>query len=225
MDGRDEQAGKQKPFGAAGNGAAGAPTGRWAPPAILGARFVAPAALARLDERIVRWTATHALTVLRLALGIIFLWYGALKFFPGYSPAEALAGRTIHDLTFGVIAPEVALRVLAAWETLIGLGLLVGRWLRITLLLLALQLPGTFLPLLLYPDEIWYRAPFSLTIEGQYIAKNVVLLGAALVLAATVRGGHLVDAVVDRGANDGTAPPTSAGRGAPESLRPGATTA
>jgi uncharacterized membrane protein YkgB len=141
--------------------------------------------------------AAHAITVSRLALGVVFLWFGVLKFFPGYSPAEGLAARTIHDLTFGLVAPDIALRVLAAWETLIGLGLLTAHWLRATLLLFFLQIPGTFLPLVLYPDELWHRAPISLTLEGQYIVKNSVLLGAALAVGATVRGGRLAATASD----------------------------
>jgi len=166
--------------------------GRRLPPRIAG---VAPAAVGttlrlavdRFDARATAWMAAHAVTVTRLALGFIFLWYGGLKFFPSYSPAEELAGRTVHDLTRGALSAETGLRLLAAWETLIGMGLLTGRYLRATLLLLFLQLPGTFLPVVFYGGEIWYRFPFSATIEGQYIFKNLVLVGAALTIGATVR--------------------------------------
>ena len=73
----------------------------------------------------------------------------------------------------------------------IGLGLIAGRPLRLTLLLLFLQLPGTALPLLVLPEAVWTSFPFGLTLEGQYIVKNLVLIGAGLVLGATVRGGRL----------------------------------
>ena len=147
--------------------------------------------LDRLDRRVTTLMADHGLTALRIALGIVFLWFGALKFFPGLSPAEDLAARTIDVLTFGIVPPEIALPILAAWEVAIGLGLLIGRWMRATLLLLFVQMLGTITPLFLFPDETWIRFPIAPTLEGQYIIKNVVLVAAAFVLGATVRGGEL----------------------------------
>jgi uncharacterized membrane protein YphA (DoxX/SURF4 family) len=146
----------------------------------------------RLDRRITIALAGSAVPVLRIALGAVFLWFGALKFFHGLSPAEDLAARTITQLTFGLVPPDVALPVLAAWESLIGLGLLSGRFLRATLLLLALQMLGAMTPLLLFPGETFTAFPFAPTLEGQYIIKNVVLVAAAMVVGATVRGGQLL---------------------------------
>jgi uncharacterized membrane protein YphA (DoxX/SURF4 family) len=144
-----------------------------------------------IDRRITEWMADHGLTLLRIALGIVFLWFGALKFFPGLSPAEELAGRTIEALTNGVVPRSVALPVLAIWECAIGIGLLVGRWMRAVLLLLFVQMLGTITPLALFPGETWTQFPVAPTLEGQYIIKNVVLVAAAIVLGATVRGGEL----------------------------------
>ena len=148
-------------------------------------------AIDRFDRRITRLMADHGVTALRIALGIVFFWFGVLKFFPGMSPAQDLAARTIETLTLGIVPPGVALPVLAAWECAIGLGLLVGRWMRATLLLLFLQMLGTVTPLFLFPEETWIRFPLAPTLEGQYIIKNVVLVAAAFVLGATVRGGEL----------------------------------
>jgi len=145
----------------------------------------------RLDRRITAAMAAHGLTALRLALGIVFLWFGALKLVPGLSPAEDLAGRTIEALTFDAVPREVALPILALWEVAIGLGLLIGRWMRAILLLLFVQMLGTVTPLFLFPDETWIRFPIAPSLEGQYIIKNVVLVTAAIVLGATVRGGEL----------------------------------
>ncbi len=135
--------------------------------------------------------AAHGLTALRIALGIVFLWFGALKFFPGLSPAADLASRTIETLTGGLVPASIALPVLALWESAIGIGLLAGRWMRATLLLLFVQMLGTITPLFLFPEETWIRFPIAPTLEGQYIIKNVVLVAAAFVLGATVRGGEL----------------------------------
>jgi uncharacterized membrane protein YkgB len=146
-----------------------------------------PGFLARLDPVIAGWMERHGITVTRIALGTIFLWFGALKFFPGMSPAEDLAARTMMQLSGGRLGPEVSLPLLAAWESAIGLGLLAGRLLRTTLLLLFIQLPGTLMPLLLFPEETFTRFPLAPTLEGQYIIKSLVLVGAALVIGSTVR--------------------------------------
>jgi uncharacterized membrane protein YkgB len=145
-----------------------------------------------IDARITRWMARHGVTLLRISLGIVFLWFGALKFFPGMSPAQDLAARTIEVLSFGVVKPAVSVPLLAAWECLIGIGLLAGRFLRATLLLLAAQMLGTLTPLVLFPSEVFTRVPYAPTLEGQYIIKNAVLISAAIVIGATVRGGGLV---------------------------------
>jgi uncharacterized membrane protein YkgB len=146
-----------------------------------------------VDRAITSWMAQNSLFIMRLGLGIIFLWFGALKLFPGLSPAEALVRDTVVWFN-----PELFLITLAIWEMTIGVGLILGRWMRITLLLLFLQMPGTALPLLVLPEAVWTSFPFGLTLEGQYIIKNLVLIGAALVLGATVRGGHLVSEPMER---------------------------
>ncbi len=147
----------------------------------------------RIDRRITGWMADHGLTLLRFALGIVFLWFGALKLFPNLSPAEALAGRTIETLTGGLVPASVAVPFLALWEIAIGIGLLIGRWMRVTLALLFVQMLGTITPLFLFPAETWTVFPIAPTLEGQYIIKNIVLIAAAIVLGPTVRGGELTN--------------------------------
>ncbi len=145
-----------------------------------------------LDLALVRWMARRGPLLLRLSLGTVFLWFGALKFFPDLSPAQDLAARTIGALTGGLVPPAVGLPVLAAWECVIGLGLLAGVGLRAVLLLLWVQMLGTLTPLFLFPGEAFTRVPFAPTLEGQYIIKNLVLVSAGLVVGATVRGGRMV---------------------------------
>ncbi len=140
----------------------------------------------RMDRRITRWMARYGMVILRISLGVVFLWFGALKLVPGLSPAESLVRNTTY-----FVNPDWFIPVLALWEMAIGLGLIVGKYMRITLLLLMLQMPGTALPLVLLPDAAWTRFPYGLTMEGQYIIKNLVLIGAGLVLGGTVRGGRL----------------------------------
>lgn len=147
----------------------------------------------QIDQRITRWMADNGITLLRISVGIVFVWFGVLKFVPGLSPADELATRTIATLSFGFVQPDVSRPTLALWETLIGLGLISGRFMRATLLLLFLQMVGTVTPLFLFPAETWSQFPIAPTLEGQYIIKNIVLVSAGLVIGATVRGGGLVD--------------------------------
>lgn len=146
-----------------------------------------------IDRHITRWMAKNGITLLRISVGIVFFWFGVLKFFPGVSPADELATRTISTLTFGLVQPDISRPVLATWECLIGLGLITGVYMRATLLLLFVQMLGTVTPLVLFPNETWTRFPIVPTLEGQYILKNIVLVTAAIVIGATVRGGKLVD--------------------------------
>ena len=146
----------------------------------------------RLDEMITDWMAKYGIGLLRISLGIVFFWFGFLKFFPHLSPAQELAGRTIETLTGGIVKPSQSLLLLAIWESLIGLGLITGRFMRITLLLLFVQMLGTITPLFLFPKESFAEFPIAPTLEGQYIIKNLVLISAGIVIGATVRGGRLV---------------------------------
>ena len=140
-----------------------------------------------IDRAITNWMARYGMIIMRVGLGIIFFWFGALKLVPGLSPAEDLVRNTIY-----FINPDVFLPILAIWEMAIGLGLIFGLFMRLTLLLLFLQMPGTALPIFVLPEVVWTSFPFGLTLEGQYIIKNLALIGAALVLGGTVRGGRLV---------------------------------
>ncbi len=145
-----------------------------------------------IDRKVTRWMAEHGLTALRISIGVIFFYFGALKFWPDLSPADELGEATIDELFFGFVPPTVARISLAILETTIGIGLITGKFMRLTLLLLAGQMFGTVTPLFLFPEVTW-SDPFVPTLEGQYILKNIVFVTAALTIGATVRGGGLVD--------------------------------
>lgn len=146
---------------------------------------------AQVDEGLTRWMARYGILLLRVSVGVVFLWFGFLKFFPGISPAEGLATRTIAVLTLDLIPQDIAILILAAWECLIGVGLISGVFMRGTLLLLWLQMLGTITPIILFPGEVFTHVPYAPTLEGQYIIKNLVLISSGIVIGATVRGGGL----------------------------------
>jgi uncharacterized membrane protein YphA (DoxX/SURF4 family) len=146
----------------------------------------------KTDQILTAWMADHGIVLLRISLGVIYLWFGALKFFPQLSPAEDLATRTISKISLGLIPPSFSLPLLATWECVIGLGLLSGLFLRGILFLLGLQMLGTISPIFIFPEEVFLRVPYAPTLEGQYIIKNLVIISAAIVIGATVRGGRMI---------------------------------
>ncbi len=132
----------------------------------------------RFDIKLINFLNTVSLPALRISLGVIFIWFGLLKVF-GESPANDLITKTVYWFN-----PDVFIPILGLWEAAIGICLLVPFFNRLGLFLLALQMPGTFLPLILLPEVCFISFPFNLTLEGQYIVKNLVLIGAAIVVGA-----------------------------------------
>ncbi len=135
----------------------------------------------RLDRRMIRFMTAHGTRLLRISLGIVFIWFGALKVI-GRSPVGELVARTVYWFP-----PERFVPLLGAWEMAVGIGLLLGVALRFVLLLFWLQLAGTWLVLVLRPDIAFQGGnPLLLTTEGEFVVKNLVLISAGLAVGATV---------------------------------------
>ncbi|PIB35535.1 doxx family protein [Reichenbachiella sp. 5M10] len=141
-----------------------------------------------LSNRIDLWVQyladRYGVVLLESSIGVIYLWFGVLKYFPNSSPAESLAADTLGLMTFDLIVPSVLIKVLATWEVVMGLLLILRvrtRWLMYFLLG---HLVGTLSPVLLFPDQVFVYPPFGFSLLGQYIIKNLVILSAALVIYA-----------------------------------------
>jgi uncharacterized membrane protein YkgB len=122
---------------------------------------------------------------LAISIGIIYIWFGLLKFFPAVSPAEELATETINQLTFELIPKSVGYLMLAVLEVLIGLGLMIPRLNKLSVIVALCHMVLTFTPLFLFPELVFGNAPFSFTIVGQYIMKNIIIICALLMLLPT----------------------------------------
>jgi uncharacterized membrane protein YkgB len=133
-------------------------------------------------QKIIGSCRISPLTLLRISVGVIYLWFGALKLFPGFSPAESLAIETIHKLTFGLIDAALEIKLLATWECILGASLIIGKWMKPTLLLFFVHMICTFAPLFFFPDQTFRYLPYGLSLVGQYIIKNIVIVSAGLVL-------------------------------------------
>lgn len=149
------------------------------------------ARLRNAEELATRWLIAHSIAILRVCLGAVFLGFGALKFFPGVSPAQDLVEHTTDILTLGLIPGPVALVGVATLECVIGLCLISGRSLRLAVYLLAVQLIGILSPVVLLAARLFDGPHGAPTLEGQYVLKDVILVGAALVIASTVGGARL----------------------------------
>ena len=122
------------------------------------------------------------LKLIRFSLGIIFLWYGLLKFFPSLSPAEELATKTIDILFFGLIDPVLSIKLLAILEVSIGLGFILGIYTRFITAVFIGHMLFTFSPLFLLPELSFTHAPYAFTLVGQYIVKNIVFILAGVLI-------------------------------------------
>ncbi|MDG9719686.1 DoxX family protein [Streptomyces sp. DH24] len=145
----------------------------------------------------------RSLTVLRVSVGLLFLWFGALKLLPNVSHAEDLATRVMSELTSDRVPADVSRPLLAVMEMLVGAGLVTGLLLRLTLVVFFVHMTGTFATLVVLPSEMWDGNVPAPTMAGQYVIKNIVLVAAALTIAV-----HL--------------PPPGVGRRGTARSRPGA---
>ncbi|MGI5404291.1 hypothetical protein ACQEVG_33535 [Streptomyces sp. CA-135486] len=125
---------------------------------------------------------------LRVSVGVLYLWFGALKFFPSLSPAQDIATLVMRVITFDMVPTHVSQPCLALMEVLVGIGLITGRLLPLTLAVFFVHMAGVFATLVIVPGQVW-RYPLVPSMEGQYIIKNLVLVAACLSVAtAAVRG-------------------------------------
>lgn len=120
--------------------------------------------------------------LLALSIGIVYIWFGSLKWFPNVSPAQELAKNTIDVLTFSLIPSHISIMILAFWETLVGILLIANVWRRFVVIIALTHMVLTFSPLLFFPDQVFNNIPFQLTLLGQYIFKNIVIIAGLFIL-------------------------------------------
>ncbi|WOC40560.1 doxx family protein [Polaribacter sp. HL-MS24] len=120
--------------------------------------------------------------ILAITIGIVYVWFGSLKFFSFLSPAEILAKKTIKFLTLGMIPSDLAIILLASLEVAIGILLLFNLYRKKVAIVALGHLILTFVPLFLFTEDSFMMLPFSFSLLGQYIFKNIVIMGALVTL-------------------------------------------
>lgn len=130
-----------------------------------------------LDRFLIDHMGKWGIVYLRIALGMVFLWFGALKI-AGFSPVFDLL-----EKTWSFIPTSAFVIGLGILEIIIGIGLLAKKCLRTTLALLWLQMLGTLITPFLAPEIFFsHNIPLLLTLEGEFIVKNFVLIAAGIVI-------------------------------------------
>lgn len=140
--------------------------------------------LGDIDRRLIEFFRKTFLPFARIALFVIFFWFGFIKLFslsPATPLAEALTAQTVGAQYF-----DVLFRLLAVIECVIGILFLIPKATRVVIPLLLVHMMIVCAPLLLVPSYVWtgFLVP---TLEGQYIIKNVVIVAVAIGIAAQVK--------------------------------------
>lgn len=141
----------------------------------------------RVERAVVRFLHANRVTILQATLGLVFIWFGSLKL-TLTTPVADLVATTIPFI------PETPLLLLiGAWEICIGILLLWGRYVRTMLVLFLIQMLGTFAVLLVQPTVAFQGMnPLLLSVEGEFVVKNLVLVAAGLSI-----GGQLLQREIE----------------------------
>lgn len=137
--------------------------------------------IARIDAVLLPWLRKWSKPILRVALGIVFVWFGALKVLE-VSPVSDLVASTVYW-----VDPDWFVPTLGVVEIVIGIGLIGGWQLRWVLLVFLAQMIGTALVFVVRPEVAFQDGnPLKLTVEGEFVIKNLVLIAAGLVVGSTI---------------------------------------
>lgn len=133
----------------------------------------------RIDARVLSALDRIALPALRISLGVVFIWFGALKLLD-VSPVSGLVARTVYWFD-----PDIVVPALGVFEIAVGSMLVLNKLLRVALALFAGQMVGTFLVFAVLPNVAFRDGnPLLLTVEGEFVVKNLVLLTAGMVVGS-----------------------------------------
>ncbi len=131
----------------------------------------------------------------RVALAIIFIWFGAMKVI-AMSPANPLVQALLQKM-LPFVSFETFIISFGLFEVLIGMLFIIPRWGRIAILLLALHMITTILPLFLLPEIAWQGFLLP-TMEGQYIIKNIAIVALGMGVIGTFHPMKKIDKKINK---------------------------
>lgn len=139
--------------------------------------------ITRIDHSIIHFLRKAFIPTARFSIFVVYVWFGALKIL-GVSPASGLV-HALFDATISWMSFDTFYLLFAWFEVLIGVMFIVPRLTRFVLPLLFIHMITTFMPLVFLPSESW-DGFMKLTLPGQYIVKNLVIIAVAIGIAAQV---------------------------------------
>lgn len=132
--------------------------------------------LKSIEQKIYSFLDEYSDWFLRISIAIIYIWFGILKPFDS-SPAADLVANSIYFLP-----REPFFIFLGIWETILGIMFLIPRLTKITFWIFILHMGGTFTPFITLMNTVFIKFPYALSLEGQYIIKNLILISAAVAI-------------------------------------------
>ena len=117
-----------------------------------------------------------AIWLLRISLAGVFFWFGMLN----VAGSSRVVGLLRSSLAFLASAPY--LELLGAGEIAIALGLLVPRFSRVAAALMIMHLLCTLSLVFISPSLVFAPSFPVLTMQGEFLAKNLVLISAGMTL-------------------------------------------
>ena len=136
----------------------------------------------RTEQAVLDVLARYGILALRLSLAFVYVAFGALKIV-GLSPVADLVASMVPFLP-----AETAVIAMGVFEVVVGALLAVGVFVPWVAAAQVVHLLGTFLVFLIHPALTYSDGnPLALTVVGEFIAKNVVLIAGLFVVAAFSR--------------------------------------
>ncbi len=129
---------------------------------------------ASIEQRIYSLFLNYSDWLLRISMAVVYIWFGILKPFDA-SPASDLVANSLPFLP-----REEFFIFLGVWETVLGLMFLIPKFTKITFWLFIIHMGGTFIPFITLTNTVFVNFPYALSLEGQYIVKNLVLISASV---------------------------------------------
>lgn len=132
-----------------------------------------------IEQNVYSFLSKYYVWILRVTMAIVYIWFGILKPFDS-SPAADLVANSIPFLP-----REPFFIFLGVWEVALGIMFLIPKLTKITFWIFVVHMMGTFTPFITLPESVFINFPFALSLEGQYIVKNIVLIATAVAILIT----------------------------------------
>jgi uncharacterized membrane protein YkgB len=138
----------------------------------------------KIDQTIISTAHDYTDRIARLALIVVFFWFGILKVLE-LSPAQPLVTALLVK-TLPFWGSDSFMFWFGWFEMLIGICFLFPKTNRLLIPIFGLHMLMTSLPLFILPTLTW-SAFLVPTMEGQYIIKNLVLVALVVALISRMK--------------------------------------